>query len=848
MTKFYTFVESNNSNIFHRYIEDGVSKIECLKDYEFELFIKTNKDPDAISIYNEPLKRYQSNSLKDFNDLRSTFTDQNIPIYGMQSPQFQFISSEYKGEINFKFEQIKILVLDIETRIPEDGTFCQASDASQPIVSIATKLFGNHDVIVFSYNYDYKCKENEQYIKCDSEIDMLERFISYIQKTKPDIVTGYNIDLYDIPFIINRITILLGKNQCNLLSPLSNYLKTPIKENNTDRGVIYKIQGISNIDYLDVYKHFSISKQENYRLDTIAEIELSENKLDYGEYKNLNELYDNDFQRFIEYNIVDILLVERLDKKLNFFNTIFTVAYDGKINYYDVMAQTRFWDCKIYNTLRDRGIQIPPNENYNHLKISGGHVKDPQVGLHSWVCSFDLNSLYPSIIRMLNMSPETIVNSLSDDLIQDFINQKELNTNSYKSRNLGLAANSSTYRKDIVGIIPELLKISGDDRVRFKNQMLEAKKNLEPLKLKLKESYSKELEAEIKDMSDLIIRLDSLQNAKKIANNSIYGAVACQYFRYYNPSIASGITMTGQSIIQYIERKVNEFLNSKFKTENEDYIILSDTDSIAIRLEKLIDIAVPEDKRDVETVTNFIVNYGNKVLNPYISKCFLEFEEYINAYESRLVMKMENICDKAFLRAKKNYVMGVRWSEGVKYPYQKLKLMGIEIARSSTPKFIKNALTDVIKIILNGTEQELQDYIKEFKSIYYNTPVEDIALPRGITDMDKWVESEFGWKTGTPIHVKAALCYNHLIKVKGIASDNPPLLNGSKCKFIYIKQPNEIFNNAIAFIDKLPKEFGLDDLIDCDIMYEKSFLNPVKSFSDILTWQTEKVFTLDSFF
>lgn len=353
------------------------------------------------------------------------------------------------------------------------------------------------------------------------------------------------------------------------------------------------------------------------------------------------------------------------------------------------------------------------------------------------------------------------------------------------------------------------------------------------------------------DLSNKAIMYDAFQNAKKIQNNSIYGAMACKYFRYFNPSIASGITLTGKSIIQYIERCVNKFLNDKLKTDNVDFVLLSDTDSIAVNVQLLVDKIVPEDKKDdVKFVTNFIDKFANEVLSKFISECFLEFEAFVNYYESTIKMKRENIANRVFCRAKKAYIMQVTNAEGgVDHTEKpKLKIMGIETQRSSTPDFIKEALINSIKLILNNTESDLQEYIKSFKEIYYKTPVDIIAMPRGVSDIDKFYVPDLAFKKGTPIHVKAALAYNFLIKKYNIASTNPEIINGSKLKFVYLKQPNYLHSNVIGFVDELPKEFQLDNMIDYDLMLEKSFLDPVSSFTDILDWDLEKQDTLENFF
>jgi DNA polymerase elongation subunit (family B) len=342
---------------------------------------------------------------------------------------------------------------------------------------------------------------------------------------------------------------------------------------------------------------------------------------------------------------------------------------------------------------------------------------------------------------------------------------------------------------------------------------------------------------------------EAMQLALKIALNSLYGAQANQHFRYYSTDIAEGITLTGQLTIQYISNAINEFMNSKLGTVGVDYVIANDTDSAYIRLDELVERIVPKDT-PTQKVVDFIDKFASVALEPMLSKKFSELADYVNALENKMHMKREAIADRGIWRAKKNYILQVYDNEGIRYNEPKLKTVGIETARSSTPEIVRNALEKSLTILLNGTEEEIQKFVKEFKEVFMNSSIEEIAFPRGVSDIDKWVDlsGREKWKTGAPIHVKASIVYNDKLRTSGLHKRYPLIKNGDKIKFVYLKTPNPVRNNAIAFTDFLPPEFQLDSYVDRELQFEKTFLEPLRSFTEIMGWHTEKINTITGFF
>lgn len=342
-----------------------------------------------------------------------------------------------------------------------------------------------------------------------------------------------------------------------------------------------------------------------------------------------------------------------------------------------------------------------------------------------------------------------------------------------------------------------------------------------------------------------IENLNAKQQAIKILMNSCYGCLGNPYFRYYDVDIAEGITTTGRVLIQYMIRKMNEFLNKQFNTTNEDYVIFSDTDSIGIRLDTLIERVIPD--KPIKEKIRFIDRFSEKYLAPVIETNFENFISYFNCFENHFSMKREAIANKGIWRKKKNYVLQIYDNEGVLFDPPYLKMVGIETQRSSTPTICRDNLKKGIDLILNGSEKDLQRFVIEFREVFMNSSIETIAFPRGVSDIDKWVDGN-RWKLKTPIHVKASIMYNSLRQSKGLQGALPTIKNGDKIKFIYLKDANPIQCNVIAFIDHFPKEFGLDDYIDKETQFQKTFIDPLDSLSSISSKNLVKVNTLESFF
>jgi len=560
---------------------------------------------------------------------------------------------------------------------------------------------------------------------------------------------------------------------------------------------------------------------------------LGQKKLDHSEFDTFKDFYTKGWQKFIEYNIVDVELVDRLEDKMKLIELALTMAYDAKVNYADVFYQVRMWDNIIYNYLKKRDIVIPPKiRSDKNEKYAGAYVKEPIPGKYDWVVSFDLNSLYPHLIMQYNISPETLLEERHPTATVDRILNEEINFELFKDN--AVCANGAMYRKDVRGFLPELMEKMYGDRVIFKKRMLQAKQQYE-------KTPTKALEKEI-------ARCNNIQMAKKISLNSAYGAIGNQYFRYYKLANAEAITLSGQVSIRWIEQKMNAYLNKLLSTSDEDYVIASDTDSIYLNLGPIVDKFFGNKSDDKAKVVELLDKICQDKLEPYIDTCYQNLATYVSAYDQKMQMKRENIADRGIWTAKKRYILNVWNSEGVAYAEPKLKVMGIESVKSSTPAPCRKMLKDAFKILMTGTEDDMIAFIDKSREEFKKLPPEQVSFPRSASDVVKYKGSSEIYIKGTPIHIRGALLYNHYIKENKLTNKYSLIKNGEKIKFCYLKKPNTIHENIISFIQDFPSELNLDKYIDYDLQFEKSFLEPLKAILDAIGWSVEKTVNLELFF
>ena len=552
---------------------------------------------------------------------------------------------------------------------------------------------------------------------------------------------------------------------------------------------------------------------------------MGEKKLDHNEYDTFREFYTKDWDKFVRYNIKDVQLVDRMEDKLKLIELAITMAFDAKVNFIDIHYQVRMWDTIIYNYLKEKNIVIPPKKRTSKSeKYAGAYVKEPKPGKYDWVVSFDLNSLYPHLIMQYNISPETLKDDKHPTATVDRILQEEIDFQLYKDS--VVCANGAMYRTDIRGFLPEIMEKIYTERTIYKKKMLAAKQKYEDTK-------------DPKLVKD-IATFNNIQMARKIQLNSAYGAIGNEYFRYYKLENAEAITLSGQVSIRWIEDRMNNYLNKILKTKDEDYVIAVDTDSIYLHLGPLVEVIYKEREKNVESIVTFLNKICDVEFEKYISGSYEKLASYVNAYEQKMIMKRENIADRGIWTAKKRYILNVWDSEGVRYAEPKLKMMGIEAVKSSTPAPCRQMIKDVLKLIMTKTEDDVIDFIDQCRTKFSSLPPEDISFPRTVSNVKKYRSVNAIYEKGTPIHARGALLFNHYVKKNQLTQKYSLINNGEKIKFCYLKRPNPIQENVISFIQQFPEELNLDKYIDYDLQFEKSFLEPLKIILQSIGWESER--------
>jgi DNA polymerase elongation subunit (family B) len=827
--KFYTSVEQAGNRLLVRGYNNG-DRYSVRVPFNPTLFLPTKNFSKWKTLEGECVEPHKFGSISEAREFVKQYKEiPDFDIYGNTRFLYQYIAEQHPEE-ELKFDSSKIRIFNIDIETAAENGFPDIESADQEILAISIKDSFSGRITVFGARpYDNK-DPMVDYMHFRSEESMMNAFLDYWQANYPDVITGWNVQLFDMPYICNRIERILGEKFVKLLSPWRLVSQREIFIKGRKQFAVDTL-GISTLDYLELYKKFTYSNQESYRLDYICNVELGEKKLDHSEFDTFKEFYENDWQKFIDYNIHDVRLVDKLEDKMKLIELAYTMAYDAKVNYEDVFSQVRMWDNYIYNELNKRRIAIPPKkEATKNEKYAGAYVKEPKPGFYDWVVSFDLNSLYPHLIMQYNISPETLRESRHPSAsVEGILNQKvEID------KQFATCANGAQYRKDVHGFLPEMMKKMYDSRVIFKKRMIKAKQQYE-------KTPTVELTKEI-------ARCNNIQMAKKISLNSAYGAIGNEHFRYYKTANAEAITLSGQVSIRWIENKMNRYLNKLLSTEKVDYVIASDTDSIYLNLGPLVDKFFAAKSSDKTAVVSLLDKICQEKLEPFIEKSYQELASYVSAYEQKMSMKRENIADRGIWTAKKRYILNVWDSEGVRYNEPKMKIMGLETARSSTPAYFRDKLYAAFQIIIGKDIDELISFINGVRSETRERPYDEVAFPRGVNNLSKYRHPTNIYSKGTPIHVRGALLYNWYVKKYKVEHKHPFIQEGEKIKFMYLKTPNPLHENCISFFGELPKEFGIEKYVDYQTQFEKSFLEPLKNVLQCIGWTHEKVITIGRFF
>lgn len=845
MTSFYTSVERFGNNILWRGYENG-KRFSYRVPFRPTLYLHTpKKGGDYRSLVgNKPLNPHKFGDMREAKEFIETYKDVgNMQIYGTTNYTAQFIQENYPGSIEFDINQINVASFDIEVDI-RDG-YANIEQADKEVTSIAYHSSRSSKYTLLAVkDFDKYATitgidpDDIDFIKFDNELQLLRHFVELWSSDYPDVVTGWNVEYFDIQYVVTRIIRLCGEDFAKRLSPWKHIQKKSHEVFNKVQST-YKISGMTVIDYMDAFKKFGYKygTQESYKLDHIAYTVLGKKKLDYSEYGNLTALYDENPQLYLDYNLRDTQLISALEEETSLLALVMTVAYGGGVDYKDAFGTVGIWETTIYRRLMSDKI-VPPLKGGpgDHLDgLVGGYVKDPVPGMHPWVVSFDLNSLYPHLMLQYNMSPETWVSDRREYVTQEMVLNGEFQND---DPSVSVCANGVCFSNENVGMIPGIIDEYYNRRSLVKKQMLAVEQQLE---VETDERERKKLKREVN-------QLHNSQMSIKIAMNSLYGATANRYFLYYISEMAEAITTSGQLSIRYAQKSVNQYMNKILGTEDKDYIIYIDTDSIYVNFADLIKEVYGTTDIDRKQGEEFLDKVCSTKIEQVIEQGYEELRSQMTGYRNAMVMKREKISDRAIFVAKKRYILNVLNSEGVHYEKPKISVTGLESVRSSTPEICREKMKQTFDVIMNGTESDAQKFIKDFKDEFKSAPIEDIAKTSGTDDIEKYKDRTTLFRKGTPIHVRGSILYNHHLAQKKLNKKYESIQSGDKVKLIYLKVPNPIQQNVISFPGVLPKEMELTKYIDYDTQFDKVFLTPIQGILDALGWSAEKIDTLEDFF
>lgn len=818
----YTYVTSIGNSIYARGRKHDGAPVFVEQKYAPVYYLPTREgDHDARGFDGTPLASRMCDNLKEGRE----FLEEHPGAFGNIQPEYMLLSDVFGGdEAPHDTERLYIWFTDIEVdRDPERG-YAPVEDPFNPVTAITViwTHMGKTGVVAYGTG-DYVPKENETYIKCDDEADLLRKFLFDMRAggDYPDVISGWNVQFYDMPYLVNRCKRIFDEKMWKRISPFERLADRTVILGGRQQSVI-DIRGIAILDYYELYRKFVLKMFENYKLDFIASVEIGAKKVNYKEHRSLDKLYREDHQKFIEYNIQDVRLVIGLDQKRKLIDLVCALGYSAKVNFVDTFKQVRLWDVMIYHKLRSLGKQIPPrDEKEKNEQYAGAYVKDPLVGMHKWVVSFDVASMYPHIIREWNLSPETLIKQVALGSVDDFLN-KRVDTSGYGS--MAIAANGVLTRTDEEGFLPNMLKTLYEERSKFK---------------KLAQGVKKQINTEQdperkKQLQKQYAAYDNAQQVRKVNLNSAYGALGSNYFRFYDTRLAEAVTITGQLTIRWVAKALNDYLNRTFRTDNRDYIIASDTDSVYIRLDVVAD-AYAQGKNTPPTIKETVAMFDkfcNSKLQKVIEDSLQELADYLHVFNPCLSMAREVIADKGVWTAKKRYILNVWNMEGADLSEPDLKVMGIEAVKSSTPAVCRDMLKKSMKILMNGTQQELWDYVANAHDEFCKAPFEDVAFPRSVNGLKKYAHQE----KGVPIQVRGAQAFNNALVKFQLTREYEPIHEGEKTKFSYLRVPNPFHSNVISAPGNCPTEFNIEKWVDYETQWEKAFVEPLNTILGCAGW------------
>lgn len=817
--------------------DENGNRVSYDVSYNPYLYIESQNKPEKQSIFNTPLKK---RSFKNQYERSKYIKESNVKrIFENLTVNQQFLIDMFWRDYEkpeFIKNDLKIMFLDIETYSIEE--FSVPEKADHPINLITCYDSLTEKYITFGLKKEYIANDSkETYVCCFNEKELLLKFIDYWSKDYPDVVSGWNSHGFDIPYIINRITNLLGFEYAQKLSPVGRVYNRSLRGQFGREQIRWYIDGISSVDYLDVYKKFAPNR-ESYKLDNIARLELDEQKIDYGS-TNLSDLADTNWKLFVDYNIQDVKLIVKLEKTLKYVELLRMLSVAGLTTMEAAMGSMTVivGACAIRARQRNEVIPTfirPPDDGSQN---AGAFVKDPQLGFQKNVVSFDANSLYPNTMITLNLSPETKIGKIvsKDDNI---VTIRDINGNSFKlnadkfgklinEKELAVSRAGVLFSQKKKGLIPEVVD-------HYYKKRVEVKRELNKLKKKLSEDpNSKQLEVEIN-------RLDVKQLTIKIFINSVYGALGNKVFPLGDDDLAESITLTGQAVIKESAEIVKRYIQNVIGRDPGEVNKYSDTDSCYFVLDELVS------HLDIQPVkNNKITKEFYKVIDQVTEYLNLEINNWgkkiLNSKDCRFIFKREKICDVALFLQKKRYVLHVLDDEGI--PANEFKYVGVEVKRTTMPASVKPLVKNIIEtMLLTQNQQETNKELEKTYDTFIHLPVEEIAETSGIKGLEKYSSLCDGFTTskGMPHHVKAAYYYNILLSKFNIDKKYEKIQSGDKIKHLQVKTPNRYGIKKIAYKYYYPEEFKKIFQPDHEKMFERIVYSVIERFYESVNWSPKK--------
>lgn len=825
--------------------DDDGERLDVEVSFNPYIYYEAKGKTDGISIFNTTVKK---RTFKTQYDKYRFVKESGIKrVFENIGSEQQFLIEQFwqkNEEVEFTQHPLKTLFIDIETYSP--GKFPDVNNPQDPINVITVYDSLKERFVTWGTKEFNGTIKNGTYYHCRDEVELLRKFLTYVRSDYPDIISGWNSEFFDLPYTIMRMGKLLGEDEYKALSPVGDVYSRQVTGIYGQERTRWYIKGVSCLDYLDIYKKFSMGLRENYKLDTIASFELGEKKVDYGNM-NLSSLADEDWTTFVEYNVQDVNLLVKMEDKLQYLKLLRMLAYVGLCPLEAAMGTLGIITGASIIQARKDGFVIPTfvKDLSRAGKYEGAYVGEPERGFQKSIVSFDANSLYPNVMISLNLSPETKVGNIIEKTDKD-VTIKHVNGKTFKLSNtkflefvkqeeIAISRAKVLFTQKTKGIMPKIVDRLYSQRVEFKKELDKARR----LYAKAKKSDS--------NWRELKNNVDTWwvkQYTVKILINSIYGYFGNKYAPLGDADIARSITLTGQSIVKQANKILTQYFRDRIGNDElpqHDVVKYNDTDSIYISIDPILNNISKEltnddgnISADTYTLVEDIEKHLNTEIDTYVRKS-------LNSHDPRFVFSRECIADVGLFLQKKRYVLHLLDDEGI--PVDKFKYTGVEVVRTTLPAPVKPYVKKIIETILTTQDlgkanTVLNETYEKFKSL----PIEDIAFVMGCKEYDKWAVkcNEFVTCKSMPIHVKSSYYYNKLLDKYNLANTHEKIHSGDKVRYFYVEKPNRFGINTVGYKDYYPKEFNNIFTPDIELMFDKIVFSIVERFYDAVGWQARK--------